>query len=511
MISQYKIIFIEPKAPNFHIFSKFVIPRLGTLILGTMMKQMNWDVRVIIEENEELSFELLETADLVGISTISSTATRAYIIADQVRALGIPVLMGGPHVTYLPDEALEHCDFVFRGEAEKALPVFIEQWLSEKNWEKVPNLSFRKGTDIVHNSMVDFVKNLDEIPYPDFSLIKNGIRKTYGYRIVPVQTSRGCPFDCEFCSVTGMFGRKYRFRSADNIIEELKRYNEKGNFVFFYDDNFAANHRRTRELLEKMIEQKFSFRWSTQVRADVAKDPELVHLMKKAGCETVFIGFESVDPVSLKEMKKKQTVEEIRLAIEVFRKNCIHIHGMFVFGFDSDTLDSIGETIKFVARSSIGTVQFLVLTPLPGTRTYSKLQEENRIKFSDWALYDAHHAVFEPKNMTMEQLQQAQMRGHQKFYSLKQLMKKLFRFKINEIVIGIYARRLNRNWKKKNHLWLKILELLKPNFDFKINIDVRQLIRLPEWRKRANNSVDETKEDRGLNSDLSGKKGLAGI
>ena len=476
-----KIVFIEPKSPNLHIFSVFVIPRLGTLILGTIMKKMGWEVEVFIEENHDIDFETLRSADMVGISTITSTATRAYYIADRVREMNIPVIMGGPHVTYLPEEALGHCDYVIRSEGEKAFPKFIKCWSDGKGFSGVPNLSYRStdGT-IIHNNVLDFMTDLDSIPYPDLSLIKNGLKKTFGYSVIPVQTSRGCPFDCEFCSVTGMFGHKIRYRSTENILEELKQYNDKKNVIFFYDDNFTANKKRTRALLKAMIKENFEFKWSTQVRADIAKDPEMIKLMKKAGCETVFIGFESVDPESLLEMNKNQSVEEIKNSIRIFHKNKIHIHGMFVFGFESDTLKKINETIKFVNKSGIGTAQFLILTPFPGTATFEKLKNEKRIKFFDWALYDAHHAVFEPNNFTIEDLQQAQIKGHQSFYSLKQLLKHTLRFKVNALVIGFYARKLNRTWKKRNKIWLKALDLVKPNFDFKINIDFRQMVQFPK-------------------------------
>ncbi|HDP99578.1 MAG TPA: radical SAM protein [bacterium] len=486
-----KIIFIEPKAPNLHIFSVFVIPRLGTLILGTIMQKLGWEVEVILEENEEIDFEKVNQADIVGISTITSTATRAFSIADQIRNMGIPVIMGGPHVTFLPEEALEHCDFVIRSEGEKALPIFIEHWMNGKNFDNVPNLSYRKNGHIIHNPIIELITDLDSIPYPDFALINNGIKRTFGYQIVPLQTSRGCPFDCEFCSVTGMFGRKIRYRSTENIIEELRQYDDKKNVIFFYDDNFTANRKRAKALLNAMIKEKFSFKWSTQVRADVAKDPQLVNLMHRAGCETVFIGFESLDPASLLEMKKCQSVEQIKQAIKAFNRNRIHVHGMFVFGFESDTEKKITETIKFVNHSRIGTAQFLILTPLPGTVTFNKLKAAGRIKFFDWALYDAHHAVFEPKYMTIEQLQRAQIKGHQSFYSVRQLLKRLIRFETGEFVIGVYARRLNRNWKKRNKIWMKALELLKPNFDFKINIDVRQLIKLPT-QKKSNDHIQTT-------------------
>lgn len=474
-----KIVFIEPKSPNLHIFSKFVIPRLGTLILATIMKKLGWESRVIIEENEDLDFDAIASADIVGISTITSTAPRAYTLADTLRELGIPVIMGGPHVTYLPEEALEHCDFVFRGEAEKALPLFIDEWRTTKNYAEIPNLSFLNDGKVIHNPMGTLNENLDSLPYPDFSLIKNGIRRTFGYQIVPVQTSRGCPFHCDFCSVTGMFGKKLRHRSTENIINELKGYDDKKNIIFFYDDNFTANRKRAKELLRAMIAEKFTFHWSTQVRADVAKDIELVKLMRAAGCQTVFIGFESIDPINLKAMHKDQSVNDIETAIKLLNKHNIQVHGMFVFGFENDTPASIQETIRFVTRSQISTVQFLILTPLPGTATFEQLKRDGRIKFFDWTLYDAHHAVFETEHLTIDQIQKAQIKGHQSFYSLRQLLKRMLQLKWEQVLIGFYARKLNRTWKKKNETWLKVLDLLKPNFNFNISIDFRQIIKLP--------------------------------
>jgi radical SAM superfamily enzyme YgiQ (UPF0313 family) len=474
-----KIIFIEPKSPNFHIYSKFVIPRLGVLILGTIMKQLDWDVRVFIEENEELDFESIRSADMVGISTITSTAPRAYTIADQVRALGIPVIMGGPHVSYLPEEALQHADFVFRGEAEKALPAFIGQWLKKGDFSTIPNLSYKNDGAIFHTPQDELNNDLDSIPYPDLTLIHNGLKPTFGYTTIPIQTSRGCPFNCEFCSVTGMFGKKLRYRSTENIINELRRYNDRKNALFFYDDNFTANRKRAKDLLRAMIDEKFKFSWSTQVRADVARDRELVELMHQAGCETVYIGFESIDPENLKLMKKDQSPEEIKSAISILNKNKIQIHGMFVFGFENDNHRLIKETIRFANRSGIGTVQFLILTPLPGTETFRKLKQEDRIKFFDWTLYDAHHAVFESKNLTIDKLQQAQIKGHQSFYSLRQILKRALKFRWHQVLIGFYARRLNRTWKRKNKIWLKVLELLRPNLNFNISIDFKQVIRLP--------------------------------
>lgn len=473
-----KIVFIEPKATNLHIFSQFPLPRLGTILLGTIMKKRGWDVEIFVEEMRKIDYEIIKAADLVGISTITPTAPRAYAIADRIREMGIPVVMGGPHVTYLAEEALGHADFVIRGEGERALTELIDAWQAGGDYSLISNLSYKKDQQIIHNPKQPPADNLDSLPYPDFSLLKRDRTKKGGRSTVPVLTSRGCPFDCSFCSVTGMFGRKYRFRSTENILAELRQYDSRKNVIFFYDDNFTANRKRTKELLEGMIREEFKFKWTTQVRADVAKDVELVKLMKRAGCHTLYIGFETVNPDSLEEMKKKQTVEEITQAVKVLRKNRIHIHGMFVLGFDQDDWKTVKKTVRFAKRARLNSTQFLILTPAPGSEFYEKIASENRIQFRDWTLYDGHHAVFRPARLSIFDLQKAQIFCHKKFYSMKQTVRKLFKGKWIDLAIAHYARKLNRTWQKRNKTFLRAVELLRPKKGAKISVDYREEIRL---------------------------------
>ena len=473
-----RIVFIEPKASNLHIFSQYPLPRLGTLILGTLMKRRGWDVEVYVEELRKIDYDRVRTADLVGISTITATAPRAYAIADKVREMGIPVIIGGPHVTYLAEEALDHADFVIRGEGEKTLMELVEAWEAGREYALVSGLSYRKDGQIRHNPGRPFAEKLDDIPYPDFSLLRSDRGLHRSVRTIPVLTSRGCPFNCSFCSVTGMFGKAYRFRSTENILAELRQYDHRRNIIFFYDDNFAANRKRTKDLLEGMIREKLKFRWTTQVRADVARDEELVQLMKKAGCHTVYIGFESVNAGSLEEMKKGQTVDEIIRATRVLRKHRIHIHGMFVIGFDQDDWTSVKKSVKFAKKARLNSTQFLILTPLPGSEFFNKIESENRIQFHDWTLYDAHHAVFRPARFSLFDLQKAQIVCHRKFYSLKQTVRKLFAGRWIDLAIAHYARKLNRTWQKKNKTFLRALALLKPKKGAKITLDYREDIAL---------------------------------
>lgn len=473
-----KMILIEPKSPNLHVFSQFSFPRLGVFILGAILQEKGWDVEVIIEQSQTLDFDKIRNADMVGISTITPTAPRAYAIADRIRDFGVPVIIGGPHVTFLPDEALEHADYVIRGEAEEALICFIEQWQNGRNFTEVPNLSYHSKGKTIHNPVEPLARSLDANPFPDFSLSKYVRKKMGGMIAIPVQTSRGCPFHCSFCSVTGMFGKSYRFRSADNVIAELRRYDPKKNTIFFYDDNFTANRKRAKKLLRRMIDEKLNFQWSTQVRVDIAKDPELVSLMKKAGCHTVYIGMESINPKSLESMKKQQTVEEMVRAMQMFREQRLHVHGMFVYGFDDDDWRTVIETVRFAKKARFCSTQFMILTPLPGSDFYNQVANEKRIMFDDWALYDAHHAVFKPKRLSLFELQRAQIFSHSKFYSVMEILRRALSFAWVEFAIAVYAHQINRLWQKQNKPFLKVIDLFRPKTDAKIVIDYREPVRL---------------------------------
>lgn len=455
-----KIVFVEPESPDVHVFSRMMLPRLGTVLLGTILKRHGYEVKSYVESMGALDIQHLLSADAVGISTITSTAPRAYEIARLVKEAGIPVFMGGVHVTYLPDEALKYCDFVLRGEADDCILDFISALEKGEGFETIPGLSFRKDGAIVHNTQMSFCKEMDVLPCPDFSIIGGLEDKPYTkLNITPIMTSRGCPYDCSFCSVTGMFGHKYRFRSTERVLEELALHQEGGgNWVFFYDDNFAAHKRRTKELLAAMIEHGCTPPWTAQVRVEIAKDTELLNLMKRSNCHTVYIGFESINPATLKAYNKKQSVKDIEECIEALHTNGIHIHGMFVFGSDEDTADTIGETARFAKKNDLESVQFLILTPLPGTKCFRDFEKEGRILTKDWSLYDAHHVVFEPKRMLPHELQRSMVKATKEFYSLWQIAKRVVRRDFFNVALKMYGRAVARTWVKNNAEFLRKLK-----------------------------------------------------
>jgi len=390
-----KIIFVEPKAPGFHIYSKWSLPRLGAVYLGTILKELGHDVKVYVEEIHRLDKADLYSADLVGISTITSTAPRAYSMADDLRERGVPVVMGGAHPMFLPDEALEHADYVIRGEGEDAIVELLDAIDGKRPFGSVDGLSYCADGRVFHNPSRALCPDLDKHPSPDLSLIVgfgSGTRSFFKYNpIIPIVTSRGCPFSCKFCSVTTMFGRKYRFRSAEKVLEDLRPYTDRT--IFFYDDNFAANKERTKQLLRRMIEEGITPEWTAQVRVDVTRDEELMELMERSNCCGIYVGFESINPKTLELYSKGQTLEDIKTSIKKFHEHDISIHGMFVLGSDEDDVRIIRETAKFAKRVKIDTVQFMILTPIPGSEIFDEFDERRPPRRVQAEQDDPHRAA----------------------------------------------------------------------------------------------------------------------
>jgi radical SAM superfamily enzyme YgiQ (UPF0313 family) len=434
-----RVSFIEAGSPGLHIFSKFPIPRLGAVLLSTILRERGYEVKAFIEDVAEPDWAFIENSDLVCISTITSTAIKAYGMGKRLNALGIPVIMGGAHPTFLPDEALEYADFVIRGEGEHSLVELLEHL--EKGTPAltgIEGLSYRDSDGRnVHNPSRAFIEDLDSLPEPDFSLVhKWNLSNTY-----PVSTSRGCPFDCKFCSVIRMFGRRYRFKSVEATLKELKYVASVSKATkFIVDDNFAANKRRTREILRGMIAEGIKTRWSAQVRTDVARDPELLRLMADSGCHTLYIGFESINAGTLEAYNKKQGLEDIISCIRTVKDHGIHIHGMFVLGADTDGVETIRGTADFATGHGIDTVQFLILTPLPGTPLFHDMMESRRLLHTDWSKYDVQHVVFKPRLMLPATLQVETLRAMARFYSWRYIFRHLARLDFHYAAIGIFGK-----------------------------------------------------------------------
>ncbi len=468
------IFFIEAKSPGAHIFSFTTLPRLGSILLGTILKEKGYNAKVFIEDIATPEWDLLDDADMVCISSITATANRAFQIADKFKKRGVPVVLGGPHTTFLPDESLQYADYVVRGEGEETLVELLESLNAHKPLDSIKGLSFRNAdNEIIHNPDRELIPDLNTAPIPDFSLVY----KWENAKTVPVATSRGCPFGCKFCSVIPMFGRKYRFKSIERVIEEILASTPKKNeHVFFIDDNFAANKNRTKELLRTIIDRNIKLEWSAQVRTDIAKDPELISLMEKAGCFAVFIGFESINPKTLDLYNKGQGLADIEDSIRIVKQHNIRIHGMFVLGSDTDDIQTIRNTGKFAKKLDINSIQFMVLTPLPGTPVFDELKNSGRLIHTDWSKYDAHHAVFEPSLMTAYELHVETLKAMAKFYSWGTVLRNLGRFDFFYAVVGLYGiRSIKKALSDAKNYVDQLRDLITNEFDRKTE-KLRQLL-----------------------------------
>ena len=456
------VILIEPIQSGVHVFQRFTLPRLGLPLLGALAKrELDITPRIYFEQYNRLDWKTISQADLVGISTITPTATDAYQVLEKVKQLGdIPVVMGGPHVTFLTDEALSRgADYVVRGEGEET---FIEL-LRHLGGDGASSIALPASL-IVRTELSCTTRTVPAsttsplFPGPDLTLIEGYER----IKTIPIMTSRGCPYRCNFCSVTSIFGHKYRFRNTEDVIEEIKFQHaaHPKSSIFFYDDNFAANASHTKEMLREMQRLDITPRWSAQARVDVARDRELMSLMQETHCTYLYLGLESVNPATLEYYHKSQTVEDIAEAVRVIHEHKISVHGMFVLGSEEDDVKSLKETVKFAKKAHIDTVQFLALIPLPGTEVYQEMKEQDRILSYDWAKYDGHHVVFQPARMAQYALQKwCPSKAMRSFYSWWEVTKLALRFKWRCMVIRIFANRAIKRWKADNSEWSNDLKL----------------------------------------------------
>jgi radical SAM superfamily enzyme YgiQ (UPF0313 family) len=381
--------------PRIHGGEFHICPGLGIYVLAALTPP-DIDLTVVDENHRRIDFNA--DYDLVGITAMTPAATRAYAIADRFRRRGTPVVLGGFHPSLMPDEAIAHADAVVIGEAEEVWPRLL--------------------ADLAANRMQRFYRrdappDLAGTPVPRRDLMQ---RSAY---FVPntVETGRGCPFRCNFCSVTTLFGHRFRFRPVAEVVSEVKSL--PGKLMFIVDDNCVGSLAHARELFAGLI--PCGKRWVGQASLNLARDTKLLKLAARSGCIGFFVGFESVSERSLKEAGKfHNDVKRYIDDVQRIRDHGIAVHGAFIFGFDGDDEGVFDRTIDFVRRSHVDSASFSTLTPFPGTPVFSRLEAEGRLLTRDWSRYGG--AVFQPKLMSVEALKQGCRRAWRECYSLKSVL-----------------------------------------------------------------------------------------
>ena len=366
----------------------FRLPSLGLLKVAALTPG-DWQVQIVDEKVEAL--DLKQDADLVGITAMTPTANRAYEIADSFRQRVMKVVVGGMHVSKMPEEALQHCDSVIVGEAEDLWPKVFDD--------------LRNGTLRQVYRQENGFPSLENRPLPNWDLYR-------GKRYLPVhfiETTRGCPHNCEFCSVTNSFGGKFRNRPVDEVEREIQNLTPfEGRFilknvVFFVDDNIISSRRHASELMRRIA--PYNLKWLGQASVNIAKDDEMLTLCRKSGCMGFLIGFETLSSDNLATVGKP--FNKPQNYIDVIRKlhdYGIGVDGSFVFGFDRDDEGVFERTLEFINKAKLDICNLSILTPYPGTALYTRMISEGRIIDPDWSHYNTNNVVFLPKLMTPEKL-----------------------------------------------------------------------------------------------------------
>ncbi|MDI7259750.1 MAG: radical SAM protein [Thermodesulfobacteriota bacterium] len=397
------LIFPRERGVKFSNDTLYPFPMLGLTLLASLFPE-TYEVKIINEAIEEIDFDA--EVDFVGITGLTCVIKRAYEVADRFRRRGVKVVLGGVHPSLLPDEAKEHADSVFIGEAEG----IFDQLLKDFEGETLKPFYKNEGWS-----------DLKGMPFPRRDLLS----KRYSPLFKAIETTRGCPHQCEFCSVPTINGKRYRTRPLEEVDQELSSIiDKKGEYLFLADDNVMAREDYALSLFE--IFKRHEVRWMGFATVQIAKKEALLNKAQESGCISLFIGFESLLQENLNGASKRFVhVEELSEMIQTIQRHGVGIHGSFIFGFDGDDPTVFKKTVEFVQKNNIELPTFSILTPFPGTPLRKRLEEEGRIFDHDWSHYDMSHVVFKPKGMTVRELQDGYLWAQKYTCAPRSILKRL--------------------------------------------------------------------------------------
>lgn len=413
-MKEYKLKLIQPSQivdNGIKKFKKSFAPS-RTLPYIAALTPPDFEVSILDETLQDIDFD--EKVDLVGLTGLINQLPRAIQIAEEYKKRGVKVIIGGVAASALTNGISAHFDSIVVGEVENIWKIVLDD--------------FKNGN--LHKIYISDVKPaLGQIPLPKFELLplEKYFRPRLGFSRskwprIPVETSRGCPYNCSFCCVSSYFGNQIRFRPIKEIIQEIERFPNA--FIIFTDDNIAANPKRAKELFRALVPLKV--RWFGQFTMLAGNDEELIRLAGESGCLLAFLGVESISQKSLASVRKNfNVVENYSKIFKVFGDAGILVNPSIIFGFDEDNLELIDETVDFLIDQKIPLMVQWILTPVPGSRLYSQLEQDERILHKDYSKYDGTHVVFKPKHMAPYELEEKFWEAFQRFYSVSSIITRL--------------------------------------------------------------------------------------
>jgi len=405
---------------------KFKFPPLSLTTLASFTPE---DVEVAITDEglDKINFE--DGADLVGITAMTPQANRAYQIADEFLRRGAKVILGGFHPSTMPDEALSHADAIVVGEGEGPWKRLIED---------ARNLRLKR----LYRDRLPL--DLSQLKPPRRDMVREK-----GYLFTnTIQVTRGCPFRCEFCSVTSLFGRGYRTRPIQTVLDELVDLKRESVFLFIVDDNLIGNKHYAEQLLRAM--EPLKFKWASHAPLHLVEDDALMRLISRSGCFALFVGFESLSRENLSLMGKPSSMEiSPRDAVKKFHDYGIGVLASFILGYDHDSRDTFKGILDFCNETRIDGAIFPILTPYPGTPLRKRLEREGRILTNDWDLYDMEHVTYRPRNMSADELKEGHEWLNANFFSWGSILKRVFKVHRSIQIFGPMNIGFRSAWKRR--------------------------------------------------------------
>lgn len=442
MIVMESVTLISPRSTNrcASDISVITTPLSGILILATMLKKKGYEVTCYDESIKIPNYDAIDS-EYILLSSMSATVNRAYELADFFKQKGKKVYMGGLHVSFRPEEALQHCDAVVVGEGENVLFDLMEETSKDR---------------IIRGTSVD---DLNTIPMPEYSLVYGMERNP---KTLSVCTSRGCPYNCKFCSLRTMFGTHYRTVLTQTIIDYLLQFSNLKTLCFD-EPNFTVDKQRAITILTEMKDHGIHPRYAwPSVSIDAAQHDDLLKICGEVAQFHFSIGLESINQKVLDAYNKRQSPELIKKGLKKLHDYGIKVHGFFIFGSDFDDKTVFQKTVDFCQETEIDFPSFSALTPYVGTDVRSEFEKTKRIFTNNWEYYDGAHVVFHPKNMSPYELQEGLISAFENFYSKTKSMHHIMKGEFFYGLETFYVRHLFKKIIQENVDYLEYLRKLSP-------------------------------------------------
>jgi anaerobic magnesium-protoporphyrin IX monomethyl ester cyclase len=482
----------------------FVMPDYGLPLIGTILSEAGYEVKVYVEHIKPHDWNRISESDLVCLSSFTSAIGKISQLAKEIRSRHrIPIILGGVYATYFPESCLEWCDYVVLGEGDETILDLVETISNGGPIHQVRGIAYKVGDQVRRTNPRPGPVRFDTVP--DFSLIQGyrrmgllDIARMRRVAMPTVQASRGCPFKCTFCISSTMFADGYRKRDIDSVIRDMRDKSQFSKTLMFVDNEFTANRRHTKKLLNRIIQEKLDLKLSIFARVEVARDDELLSLMREAGVCDIFQGFESIQPTTLAEYEKRQTLEEIVASIRKLASLGFTVAGAFVLGADADTLETISRSVNFALEHPISKPHFFPIWGLfPEKRAgYQSIVPWYRSIFRGWGNCDGLFVTNFPLQMPPSKLQRGIIEAYHTAYSPTQFFRALKKGDFTAVKEKLGVRCVWHGIEKGLRDYIPFLEELEDGLydsDYRLREDVliERVKKDPRWTFQAGNQTLE--------------------